>query len=210
MVGARDVWSVLVGVLAFRAVASADLMPVSAPGIEREQSASVRSAVKAQSLDSAFPLDSLSIGGLDLATVQLVPGSGENPGPISETLLPQFLPDSQNSLSLCLSALMGLALCNSPHCMKKLARSAFLAYHHDGSPFQIGHSHVVSTDCLCSAPAYCFVQTDKGMEGPRPQYHQKVIVSLWRKSQFTPVALASRAPPSDAHSRLGCCVRDTA
>ena len=101
----------------------------------------------------------------------------------------------QDSLSFCLYALLGLGLFKSAPCAKKLSLGIVPGWYHDGGPFQVGHSFAVSPDCLCSAPA-CFVQPNNATDNPSPQYCHEMIVSLWRRSQSTPTALASRGPPS--------------
>jgi hypothetical protein len=97
---------------------------------------------------------------------------------------------------LCLSAIIGLGLCTSAHCVKRLSFGFIPEWYHNGGPFQIGHSFAVNPDSVNPVPAYCFVQPVPGAEDFIPQYHLGTIVSLWRKSQFTADVLAGRGPPA--------------
>jgi hypothetical protein len=49
---------------------------------------------------------------------------------------------------------------------------------------------------LCPAPACCFIQPFHPQNNHLPQYRLRTIISLWWKSQFTPIVLAPRAPPA--------------
>jgi len=122
----------------------------------------------------------------------VVPPSGEAR---SESRPVTILSDDQNSLSLCLYALFSLGLCKSAPWVKKLSLDVIPGWYHDGGPFQVGHSLAVSPDCCCSAMA-CLIQPDDRVHNPLPQYRGETRISLWRKSQLTLAALASRAPPS--------------
>jgi hypothetical protein len=108
---------------------------------------------------------------------------------------PQIISDRQSSLSLCISAIIGLGLCSSAHCVRKLSFGFIPEWYHNGGPFQIGHSFAVCPDSVCPAPVCCLVQPAVTAEDFLPQYHLGTVVSLWRKSQFTPDVIASRGPP---------------
>ncbi len=113
----------------------------------------------------------------------------------SQTQPQLVLENEQDSLSLCLSALMGLCLYSSLNYVRKLHFGFIPEWYHDGGPSQIGHSHVVMPHTLCPELVCCFIQPAWTTEPLIPQYFQRVIVSLWRKSQFTPDVIASRGPP---------------
>jgi hypothetical protein len=107
-----------------------------------------------------------------------------------------ILVDEQDSLGLCLYALVSLGMCKSAPWVKRMSLGVVPGWYHDGGPFQIGHSRAASTDCLNSA-LVCFIQPDSDRNDWRGQHrHDKTIVSLWRKSQFARLVLASRGPPS--------------
>ena len=195
MVGVRGVLSVLVGVLVFSVAARADMTSVSPMDIECRQSTRVCSEAKALCADSASPFDYQSVVGLGLGTARFVPEAGEDFKQTSQTQPPQILTDGQSSLSLCLSALIGLGLCSSAHCLKKLHFGFIPEWYHHGGPIQIGHSIAVNPDSVCPVPVCCFIQPVHTAEDIMPQYRSGTVVSLWRKSQFTPDVLASRGPP---------------
>jgi hypothetical protein len=113
----------------------------------------------------------------------------------SESQPLNVLSDEQNSLSLCLYALFSLGLCKSAPWVKKVSFGILPGWYHDGGPFQVGQSVAISPDCLDSAWAYCFIQPVRRGEDTMPQYRRETVVSLWRKGQFTPAAIASRGPP---------------
>ncbi|MDT8301693.1 MAG: hypothetical protein RQ760_09430 [Sedimentisphaerales bacterium] len=147
--------------------------------------------------DTSFISDDLLATGLDLwhdKSLSVAPADVQHD---TRMLDQQLLTDGINSISLGLSALMGLGLLGSTHWVKRLHFGVIPEWFHDGGPSQIGHSYAVMPNCLCSTPAYCFIQPVALEEDSyQPQLHrQGVIVSLWRKSQFTPDAIASRGPP---------------
>jgi len=105
------------------------------------------------------------------------------------------LVDQQSSTTLCLYALMGLGLFKSSLGMRKFVSGVIPAWYHEGGPFQIRHASVISPDCLPSYVA-CFVQPeDVGEDLTLKKYCEGTFGPLYRKSQFIPTALASRAPP---------------
>jgi hypothetical protein len=101
----------------------------------------------------------------------------------------------QSSLSLCLSALMGLGLYSSAHSLKRLSLGIIPQWYHNAGPVQIGHSIAVHPDSVCPNPVCCFVQPAHGEADIALQRHFGTVVSLWRTSQFTPDLLAARGPP---------------
>ncbi len=106
----------------------------------------------------------------------------------------QVLSERQGSLALCLYGLLGLGALRSLSCVRKLSFDWVPNWYHSGAPAQIGPSYAIAPDCLCSALLY-FVQPEDSVRDCQPQYLLGRIVSLWRKSQCTPLALLARGPP---------------
>jgi hypothetical protein len=140
-----------------------------------------------------------SIDNLGLGPVTRLPEAqvdcGSAAGPEATTVLA----NDQGSLSLCLYALLGLGLCRSAPWVKKLSFTCVPEWYHDGGPFQIGHSHIIAPNCLCSALVCCFMQPQSVAEDSMLQSDQAAILGLWRTFQFTPRVLGSRGPPSLTH-----------
>jgi hypothetical protein len=92
----------------------------------------------------------------------------------------QSLGSGQSSLALCMSALMGLALCSSAHSLKTLSCGFAPEWYHSGGPIQIGHSLAiaVNADGVCPVTACCFVQPVHAAEDVVPQYRTGTVVSL--------------------------------
>lgn len=187
------IWAVA-AVLVVAATGYADMKPVCSPRAE------VQAARLCDQPDPLCPAHLTSFGRVGMPYG--VPRSGVYPAEarpdVARTDQAQPLHifrHEQGSLGFCLYALLGLGLLKSAPCVKRLSVGVVPGWYHDGGPFQVGHSLVISPDCLCSAPA-CFVQPDKATDDPSPKYCHEMIVSLWRRSQSTPTALASRGPPS--------------
>ena len=173
----------------------ADMTPVSRLNAGRRQSPLVCSRADIQYMNFSSPSNCPSIADLDSWSVEFLPEANADVSQTSETQHPQILTNGPGSLSLCLYALMGLGLCSSAHFVKRLSFGFVPEWYHNGGPFQIGHSFVVSLESLCPAPVYCFIQPVCKVEDSLTQYRLGTVVSLWRKSQFTPVVIASRGPP---------------
>jgi len=110
-----------------------------------------------------------------------------------------ILADRQDSLGLCLYALASLGMCKSAPWVKRMSRGVVPGWYHNGGPFQVGHSHAASPNCLNSALA-CFIQQDSDRNDWRGQHrHDRAIVLLWRKSQMAASVLASCGPPAHLH-----------
>ena len=177
--------------------AYADMVPVSRLDTERRQLPPVCGRTDFQyhftnlSSPSIFP----SAANLDSWSVEFLPEANTDVSQTSEVQYPQILTDGQGSFNLCLSALIGLGLCSSTHFVKRLSFGFVPEWYHDGGPFQISHSYAVMPGSLYLAPVYCFIQPVCKLEDSLPQYRLRTVMSLWRKSQFTPVVLASRGPP---------------
>ena len=173
----------------------ADMAPVSRLNAGRWQSPLVCSQADVQYMNFSSPSNCPSIADLDLWSVEFLPKLNTEVSQTSEIQHPQSLTNGPGSLNLCLSALIGLGLCSSAHWVKRLSFSCVPEWYHNGGPFQIGHSFAVMPESLCPTPIYCFIQPVCKVEDSIPQYRLRTVVFFWRKSQFTPVVLASRGPP---------------
>ena len=188
--------AVLVAVLAVTATVGADMVPLTP--LEAGYRPSPQTCIPT---DPRLPGPSNPYAGFagiaDLGSlpVGFPPQPNAEAGPTSETTPSRILTDGQNSLSLCLYALLSFGLYRSAPLVKKLHLGYLPDWYHSGGPFQIGHSLAISPDCLRSAPVYCFIQPGSTVEDCLPLYYRGTIASLVRKSQFAPTGLASRGPP---------------
>jgi len=188
--------SAVIAALVAGGTVRADMIPVSGQRDGGRQTMPVDGRPDTSSAKAAGLFSGRAIAELDLFPDGFPADPQGDVEPPAELQSVYLLSDEQDSLDLCLYALFGLGLCRSPHWVKKFSFGVIPHWYHDGGPFQIGHSHAISPDCLCSAPAHCFVQPDCRRQMPMLQYRQKTIMALWRKSQFVPTILASRGPPS--------------
>ena len=195
MINRRKLLIAVLGGLVATAAVNADMVSVSQLDAESRQSPRVCGRTDLQPTDFAGLFDYPSVTDLNLEPVRFSPEVGLGIGQPPLTQDAQILTDGQSSLSLCLSALIGLGLCSSAHCLKKLSFGFIPEWYHNGGPFQIGHSLAVSPESLCPAAACCFVQPVWAVEDSLPQYRLGIVTSLWRKSQFTPAVVAPRGPP---------------
>ncbi len=198
MVQGRHIGLFMAAVLLATATGYAGMTPVSGFEAGHSESPPFYGPLDCRLSDLDSPLGTLA-GSFPLALDLLPDADTEQAGDI------QAIPitaDGQDSLSLCLYALLGLGLGRSAPFVKKLHIGCIPDWYHSGGPFQIGHSQVMEPDCLCHAPVYCFIQPDNAAGSPLPRYRCEAIVCLWRTSQYTPAVLASRAPPSDAHESV--------
>ncbi len=173
----------------------ADMTPVSRLNAGRRHSPLVCSRADLQYMNFSSPSNYPSIADLDIWSVEFLPEANTDVSQTSEIQHPQSLTNGPGSLNLCLSALIGLGLCSSVHFVKRLSFVFVPEWYHNGGPFQIGHSYAVTPESICPAPAYCFIQPVWAVERLIPQYRLRVVVSFWRKSQFTSDVIASRGPP---------------
>lgn len=187
MMNGRRVISAILGGLLITAVGYADMVPVSGVDAGSTPSAAVCS--------SSSLFDSPNIAVPDFWPVDSLPEADADAGQPAPSQPPLTLTNEPDSLSLCLSALMGLGVCGSSHWVRKLHFGFIPEWYHDGGPLQIGHSYAVTPDSLCTVPAYCFIQPACTAKNSLPQYRLGTIVSPRRKSQFRPIVLASRGPP---------------
>jgi len=173
----------------------ADMTPVSQSDAKRVQSSNACRLAELQYTNLSSPYNPPSVTELDLWSVEFLPEANADVSQTSEIQYLQILTNGPDSFSLCLSALIGLGLCSSAHWVKSLSFGFVPEWYHNGGPFQIGHSYAVTPESLCPAPAFCFIQPVCTVEDSFPQYRLGTIVSLWRKSQFTPTILVPRGPP---------------
>ena len=104
------------------------------------------------------------------------------------------LTEGSTSFDLCLYGLMSLGLCRVGGRLRRSPLGFVPDGYHSGGPFQIGHRHVISVDCV-SLLAVCVFQPDCRDNEKTPQRRSGTVIARWRCSQFTPSVLASRAPP---------------
>jgi hypothetical protein len=198
MIRLRSILAAVFGVLALTANIHADMMSPSSLHARYGQSPRACVTTDQQCTNLYSPFGCPSITEMDLPPVKSLPAPNGDLEQARQMQPVQILSDGQTSFSLCLYALLGLGLCKSAPFVKKLSFGIIPQWYHDGGPSQIGHSHAVGPNCLCSATV-CFIQPDCTAENHAPQYHFATVVFLWWKSQFTPNVLASRGPP------LCCC-----
>ena len=175
---------------------NADMMPVPNQSTERGKLPYVppsRADLPYADLSTSFNYP--SIANLGLWPVELLPEPTVDTGQTPEMQNIRSLTEGPGSLALCIYALIGLGLCQAAPWVKKISFEFLPEWYHDGGPFQIGHSLAVTPETLYPVPACSFVQPDCMVESDIPLYCQRAIVSLWRKSQFTPDVIASRGPP---------------
>ncbi len=109
---------------------------------------------------------------------------------------PAILVDRQDSLSLCLYALLGFGVCRSAPWVRKLSLGGIPAWHRDGDPLWVGHRFAGSPDWFGSASVLaCCFQAGSGDFDLPPQYHWDTITCHWRIHQFSPSVVAPRGPP---------------
>jgi hypothetical protein len=195
----RKLITVLMGALALCASVHADMMPVSPVDIGCQASPQAGAAADLPPYGfSGSLVESVATVDLPLLPVGLLAEGGTGTAQASETKPAQITTDRQNSLSLCLYALLSLGLYRSAPFVKKFNFACIPDWYHTGAPYQIGHSFAISPDCHSPASVVCFVQPDlaAGTQDPLPQHRWGIVASLWRQSQFTPTVLASRGPPS--------------
>lgn len=182
-------------ILVLTAVVHADMIPVSQEEAVCLQSQKSSAQTDLQYKDSSAPLNPSYMANLYEWPAEFLPESDTYSGQASEVQTPQILTDESGSLKFCLSALISLGLCSSYHWTRKVHLGSIPDWYHDGGPFQIGHSHALMPGTLSPAPAYCFIQPHCAKDDHPPRYFIKTVISIWRKSQFTPDVLASRGPP---------------
>jgi len=174
----------------------ADMTPVSRMDAKCVQPSNVCRLAELQYTNLSSPYNPPSVTELDLWSVEFFPETKADVSQTSEKQQPQILTDGTGSSNLCLSALIGLGLCSSAHWVKRISFGFVPEWYHNGGPSQIGHSYAVTLESLCPVPVCCFVQPVCTVEDSLPQYRLGIVMSLWRKSQFTPTVLIPRGPPN--------------
>jgi len=196
VVGRRMGILIFLGALALGATVRADLTPVAPLDAGGRQSPWVCTSTDLPCAASGGPFaDFVGIVDLYSWSTGFLPHFPAPAGLPSETKPAQILTDRQNSLSLCLYALLGLGLCRSAPLVKKFHLGCIPDWYHSGGPSQIGHSFAISPDCLPPAPVFCFLLPAREVEDTSPQYVSGVIPALLKESQFILTTLTSRGPP---------------
>ena len=196
MITRGQIITVLVGALAVCAISHADMMPLSPANADCWRPAQIDTPGDLRAASLSSPWAGLpGMADIDWSLVGFLPQPNPEAGQPSETKPAPILTDRQESLTLCLYALLGLGLCRSAPLVKRLHLGGIPDWYHSGGPSQIGHSFAISPDCLTAAPEVCFLQRAGETEDVTPQYLSGAIAALLRKSQFTPTTLACRGPP---------------
>jgi len=197
MIKGKGTILVLFVVLVCTASVYADMMPVPIVSSERGQSQCIACDQSGPLYaDFSGPFIYSSVADLGIWPVELLPEPTADTGQTPEMQNLLSFTDGPGSFALCLYALMGLGLFKSAPWVKKLSFEFIPEWYHDGGPFQIGHSHAITPETLYPVQVCSFIQPACMVESHIPQYSQRTIVSLWRKSQFTPDVIASRGPPN--------------
>ena len=198
MVGVMKSITTVIVALAVASVVHADMTPLSPLEGESGQPLPVCDQTVPQQ-PTVFGQAATFLGAVDLDSlpVGFLPEVKSQVGDVGPAKPPEILADRQNSLALCLYALLGLGLCRSVPLVRKLHLGCIPDWYHSGGPSQIGHSFTISPDCLTAAPVVCFIQPDSTavVGDTLLQCCWRIVVSLWRQSQYTPCVLASRGPP---------------
>jgi len=195
MIAGRKIIAGVIAGLLISAAAYADMVPASAPDAGRGPSPRVCSRTCTKCDDCPWACNCPNSAVLDLPSFGSLPKVNADAGQTSPIQYPPSLTDGASSFSLCLYALMGLGLVRSAPWVKKLSFGCIPEWYHNGGPFQIGHSHAIGPESLCSAPVVCFVQLVCTGEDLLPRYYHGTTASLLRKSLFTPNVLGPRGPP---------------
>ncbi len=195
MIYGRRIITAIIGVFVATVSVYADMTPVSQSDAKCVQSSNACRLAELQYTNLSSPSNFPSVADLDSWSVEFSPEPNADVSQTAEIQHLLILTNGQGSLNLCLSALISLGLCSSAHWVKRLSFGFVPEWYYNGGPFQIGHSYAVTPESLCPAPAYCFIQPAYTVEDSLPQYRLRTVVSLWRKSQFTPDVLESRGPP---------------
>jgi hypothetical protein len=192
--GRRIIFAVICGLIVTVA-AQADMVSVSQQDTGRKHSSSVYNQVEIQHSYLSNQSNLFHVSDLDSWSVEFLQHANTDVEQTTDIQHLQSFSNGPGSLNLCVSALIGLGLCSSTHFVKKLSFSFVPEWYHNGGPFQIGHSYAISPESLCPVPVYCFNQPVYITEDSFIKHRWRTIVSIWRKSQFTPAVIASRGPP---------------
>ena len=185
---------VLLLVLVFGAAGKvcADMVQVSGAGVKGPTLGTAGDLTDQQSFIASDVFLPSAIVDLSSVHIGLFVEAQADTGGVAGSQPAYVLSDRQDGLGLCLYALLGLGLCKSGPWVKKLSLGVVPGWYHDGGPFQIGHSSVISPDCLDVACA-CFMQAEQYRAGP--QCRRETTGFLRGMSKFSPTGLASCGPP---------------
>lgn len=201
MLKLRSLYTALILGFLLTAVVHADLIPISKHDSEIFDN---QTPCNHQDCQCALPLDSFEFHSTVNKSYPLYGQTSANQDindsiDISQSRNLTVLEDEPSSLIFCLSALMGMGIFGSAHWLKKHSLGFIPEWYHSGGPDQIGHSFAASPNLnlLNNTPAPYFIEPFYSILDSIEKNHLKlkIIVSLWRKSQFTPAVLASRGPP---------------
>jgi len=195
MISWRRLLTAIIGGLLVTAGVRADMAPIYQRDAGHAQLLRACRLTELRYTNLSSPYNRPSVAELDLWPVGFFPDAKVDVSQTSDIQHPITLTNGSGSLNLCLSALIGLGLCSSAHCVKKLHLGFVPEWYHNGGPFQIGHSYAVTPESLCPAPAFCFIQPTCTAEDISPEYYKGTIGPLLRKSLFTPNVLDPRGPP---------------
>ena len=188
---------VVVLVSALTAVVHADMVHFSKLNVENNNYETVCKHQDCQCADLFNSVDFYNAIDFHPLSGQLPSNINNNIREVSQGQNSLVLKDESSSLLFCLSALIGMGFCSSAHWMKKHSLGFIPEWYHSGGPHQIGHSFAVNPDLLLNAPTPYFIEPVYSAEDSFEKYHlRKIVISLWRNSQFTPDIIASRAPPN--------------
>lgn len=196
MAGRVKIIPILIGAVSLCAVVRADMVslsPADTACVSSQPTRCVTDSPSASSSSSSWGFPQIADFGLLL--VRSVSQPDVETGQGTKAKSPQILADRQNSLSLCLYALVGLGLCRTAPWVKRLHFGCLPDWYHGGGPYQIGHSFATAPNCLSSVPVACFVQRDYEPEDISLRHLHGTILSLLRGPQATFWELGSRGPP---------------
>ncbi len=192
----RTIITVLIWGLAACAISHAGMMPVpplDAAGCRPSSPADTLANLRPESPSVSSP-GFPGVTDLGSSFAGFLPPLNAKTGEPGGTKPAQILTDRQDSLELCLYALLSLGLCRSSPVVRRLHLGGIPGWYHSGGPHQIGHSFAISADCLPSTPVFCFVQPDSKTGDSPPRYFSRAVAALLT-AQFTRIPLASRGPP---------------
>lgn len=192
----RSLIFAVIGVLLSSVAVYADMAPMSRFNNEHQKDVSACLPSDTPSTNQSGQYSRSILDDFGLGTIELEADAKIETEPPVQTQRTIELTGGPSSVSLCLYALMSLSLCSAPHWIRKLHFGHLPEWYHDGGPFQIGHSFAATPESLCTLQVYYFNPSSHLAEDFLPQYRQRDVISLWRESQFTPDAIASRGPPN--------------
>lgn len=106
------------------------------------------------------------------------------------------LTDKTDSRDLFLYALLSLGLCKAAPWVKRLSLGTVPGWYREDGAYQVGRGLSISPEGAHFSWALHSIQPVDGTRSVALRCHQQSIVASWRKSQFVPAVVASRAPPA--------------